>query len=136
MGTSLCLGRCTRLRLAGMRSVSAAPVVTKSGYDSTWKRDIGYGVPAMCDHPGCGKRINRGLGYVCANDVPYGGDGCGLFFCDEHKYPSDTKDGRFCQRCCEGGDPFTPTPDVLKWDQLETYRLELAAVAGRESRRR
>lgn len=23
------------------------------GWDSTWQRDIGYGVPALCDHPNC-----------------------------------------------------------------------------------
>lgn len=85
------------------------------GYDSTRKRDIGYGVPSTCDHPGCGKEINRGLGYVCANEVPYGGEGCGLFFCDEHKFPSDINDGHFCQRCCEGKDPFDATPDVPRW---------------------
>ena len=23
------------------------------GYDEKWQRDIGYGVPAICDYPGC-----------------------------------------------------------------------------------
>lgn len=23
------------------------------GYDDNWKRDIGYGVPALCDYPDC-----------------------------------------------------------------------------------
>lgn len=36
------------------------------GYDTNWHRDIGYGVPAECDHPECTERIDRGLGYVCA----------------------------------------------------------------------
>lgn len=26
------------------------------GFDSNWNRDIGYGVLAFCDHPGCKKR--------------------------------------------------------------------------------
>jgi len=43
------------------------------GYDTRWQRDVGYGVPAWCDHPGCEAEIDRGLSYVCGNE-PYGGD--------------------------------------------------------------
>jgi hypothetical protein len=43
------------------------------GYDSKWKRDIGYGVPAPCDLPGCDKEIDRGLAFVCGTE-PYGGE--------------------------------------------------------------
>ena len=25
------------------------------GYDSKWQRDIGYGVPSICDHPKCNR---------------------------------------------------------------------------------
>lgn len=54
------------------------------GYDSKWKRDIGYGVPASCDYPGCDAEIDRGLSYVCGGE-PYGGEvGCGLYFCAAH----------------------------------------------------
>ena len=54
------------------------------GYDSQWMRDIGYGLPAYCDHPGCMAEIDRGLAYVCGSE-PYGGEhGCGLYFCDKH----------------------------------------------------
>jgi len=54
------------------------------GYDSNWKRDIGYGVPATCDFPGCGKSIDRGLSCVCGGE-PYGGErGRGLYFCGDH----------------------------------------------------
>ena len=54
------------------------------GFDSNWNRDIGYGVPAVCDHPKCNAEIHRGLAYVCGGQ-PYGGEkGCGLFFCYEH----------------------------------------------------
>jgi len=44
------------------------------GFDSSWNRDIGYGVPAYCDHPKCSKKIDRGLSYVCGGE-PYGGGG-------------------------------------------------------------
>ncbi len=85
------------------------------GYDSKWERDIGYGVPAICDHPGCNKEIDRGLGYVCGGE-PYGGEhGCGLFFCGEHLLM--TKKGQLCERCAAGKEPFEPTPDTVEWMQ-------------------
>lgn len=86
------------------------------GYDERWKRDIGYGVPATCDHPGCGAKIDRGLAYVCGGE-PYGGEhGCGLFFCDEHMLlPLDGKVIQFCERYADGQEPFEPTPDVPQW---------------------
>lgn len=87
------------------------------GYDSTWKRDIGYGVPATCDHPGCGAEIDRGLGYVCGDD-PYGGEhGCGLFFCEKHRKTAGDRreNASLCTRCYHGRFPYTPTPDVPDW---------------------
>ena len=42
------------------------------GYDRNWKRDVGYGVPAICDDPECTEEIDRGLSYVCGGE-PYGG---------------------------------------------------------------
>lgn len=75
------------------------------GYDSKWKRDIGYGVPAFCDHPGCKRVIDRGLAYVCCDQEPYGGeDGCGLYFCPEHLGIGE----------CIHGD-IEPKPDHPKW---------------------
>jgi hypothetical protein len=54
------------------------------GFDENWQRDVGYGVPSICDMPGCDAQIDRGLGYVCGGE-PYGGDdGCGLYFCSKH----------------------------------------------------
>lgn len=79
------------------------------GYDSNWNRDIGYGVPAICDHPGCSEEIDRGLGCVCGGD-PYGGEeGCGLFFCGKHLLPI------LCERCSDSKEPFEPKPDILEW---------------------
>ena len=80
------------------------------GFDSRWKRDIGYGVPAYCDHPKCNKEIDRGLAYVCGGE-PYGGDlGCGLYFCDEHRIS-----GKLCSRCAAKRAPFHPKPDRPDW---------------------
>jgi len=90
------------------------------GYDTTWNRDIGYGVPAICDHPDCDEEIDRGLSYVCADNEPYGGEhGCGLYFCSEHMvYHKDeeTGDGFYCcERCAAGKEPFEPKPDTEEW---------------------
>lgn len=75
------------------------------GYDSNWKRDIGYGVPAYCDVPDCRKEIDRGLAHVCGGE-PYGEpDGCGLFFCEKHLFYTARKPQR-CNRCCSHKAPY------------------------------
>ena len=89
------------------------------GYDEKWKRDIGYGVPAYCDHPGCKEEIDRGLGYVCGGE-PYGGDhGCGLFFCGKHLFLHMFKDGKtrfVCPRCDSHKPPYKHLlPDHPDW---------------------
>lgn len=76
------------------------------GWDSMWKRDIGYGVPAYCDHPGCRTRIDRGLDHVCAGGEPYGGErGCGLYFCAKHLHYG-RPGGPFCGRCNRYKSPY------------------------------
>lgn len=88
------------------------------GYDERWKRDIGYGVPAYCDHPGCMAEIDRGLSRVCGSQ-PFGGDrGCGLYFCSAHlSVPqSHRMPSQLCDRCYPRiRKPFTPTPDHPTW---------------------
>jgi hypothetical protein len=83
------------------------------GFDTNWNRDIGYGVPAYCDHPKCNVEIDRGLGHVCGNGELYGGDrGCGLYFCAEHG-------GEFlCPRCRDYKPPYKhPKADHPEWIQ-------------------
>jgi hypothetical protein len=82
------------------------------GYDEKWKRDIGYGVPAWCDHPDCNEEINRGLAYVCGGE-PYGGErGCGLFFCGQHRFPT------LCESCShERSTDSQAKPDHPEWIQ-------------------
>jgi hypothetical protein len=86
------------------------------GYDSKWKRDIGYGVIAYCDHPDCEAVIDRGLSFVCGGE-PYGGErGCGLHFCASHLYfASDGANVQLCDRCSEGERSFEPKPDHPDW---------------------
>jgi hypothetical protein len=85
------------------------------GWDGRWRRDVGYGVPAYCDHPKCHEKIDRGLSYVCAGGVPKGGDGCGLYFCARHLSYWRKRLGSCCARCARGKDPFTPKPDHPEW---------------------
>ena len=76
------------------------------GYDTNWGRDIGYGVPATCDHPECNEKIDRGLSFICGAE-PYGGKkGCGLYFCHAHLqgYPQR------CERCAEVPQGFRCVP--------------------------
>lgn len=88
------------------------------GYDDKWKRDIGYGVPAFCDHPDCGKEIHRGLSYVCGGEA-YGGEhGCGLYFCEAHRAHCEVMGldvVPLCERCGERKEPFTPSPEHPEW---------------------
>jgi len=79
-------------------------------------RDIGYGVPALCDHPACNEEINRGLSYVCGMINSPGEDrGCGLHFCSAHLMYSP-KFGQLCKRCWpRPREPFTRKPDVKEW---------------------
>jgi len=82
------------------------------GYDNRWKRDIGYGVPAYCDHPGCNVEIDRGLSFVCGGE-PFGGmDGCGLYFCGLHLRLGMHS---ACERCKNGKEPFEPKPEHPDW---------------------
>jgi hypothetical protein len=90
------------------------------GYDNRWKRDIGYGVPAECDHPKCKVQIDRGLAHVCAGEQPYGGEnGCGLYFCSEHMHYHHFRGTDYavecCKRCSSHASPYKPKPDVKEW---------------------
>lgn len=114
------------------------------GWDDRWGRWIGYGVPAHCDHPQCSDVIDRGLSYVCGGE-PYGGeDGCGLYFCAEHRDVDDQ-----CERCEAGAKPFEPKrehpewvrhvttdPSWQEWRATHPERLaQLTAPARREEER-
>jgi hypothetical protein len=61
-------------------------------------REIGYSVSAKCDHRGCSKRIDRGLGYVCGGMHDGGERGCGRYFCGTHR------DFELCRSCRKRAD--------------------------------
>ncbi len=80
------------------------------GFDRRHNRDIGHGVPAVCDHPDCGRQIDRGLAHLCgfiSREV----EGCGLFFCDEHLV------GMGCPACNAGEAAYDAKPDIGAWVQ-------------------
>lgn len=79
------------------------------GIGEVENRDVGYGVPAYCDHPGCTVEIDRGLGYACGEEHGHSERGCGLYFCQKHSA------GGQCERCAEGKQPFNPSPDHPTW---------------------
>ena len=81
-------------------------------------RDIGYGVPALCDHPSCNKHIDRGLSFICGMINTDGEDrGCGLHFCASHLRYSP-RFGQLCFRCWPRQRiPFTRKPDLPEWMQ-------------------
>lgn len=89
------------------------------GFDERWKRDIGYGVPAYCDSPGCYAKIDRGLSYVCGGE-PHGGDlGCGLYFCENHRtyhrFRGDAEGQEICARCAKHKPPYNPKHEHPEW---------------------
>lgn len=94
------------------------------GYDEQWKRDIGYGVPATCDHPGCNEKIDRGISHLCGFGGDGGDEGCGLHFCGEHLAmrfvdPDVDEDepcrGQLCEACAAEQPSYTPKPDHPEW---------------------
>lgn len=101
------------------------------GHDDNWNRDIGYGVPATCDFPGCDEKIYRGLVHVCGSD-PYGGEhGCGLYFCEKHLEHHPRLKVQLCERCGNGLEPHQPKADHPEWirfkltdESWERWRIE------------
>lgn len=99
------------------------------GYDSRWKRDVGSGVPATCDQPGCLEEIDRGLSFVCGGE-PYGGEhGCGLYFCHLHRRLAGParEHASVCCRCYSGRSPFAAKPDTLAWMRWKLQDASWAA---------
>lgn len=85
------------------------------GYDDNRKRDIGYGVPSICEHPGCDAQIDRGMGYACGG-CHYEGEGCcALYFCGSHLHYPRWLGEMVCERCADGEPPFEPKPDTEEW---------------------
>lgn len=63
-------------------------------------REAGYAVTDVCNAPDCQQRIDRGLDYLCGDNVGDGGEhGCGRYFCGLHtRY---TEAGQLCRPCAD-----------------------------------
>lgn len=112
-------------------------------------RDIGYGVIAICDKPGCDEKIDRGMSYCCGGYV--GDHGCGLYFCTKHLQFVDVREPEErgvteplefgdtftgCDRCAKGKPPYEPKgehPDWMWWKlnhhSWKTWRSENRKIA-------
>ena len=77
--------------------------------------DVGYGVPATCERPGCKEEIDRGLAYLCGDQ--HGGDeySCGGYFCGQHLYTAPAgHHGNRCALCRDrGADPTEDIEDAM-----------------------
>ena len=70
-------------------------------------REIGYGIEATCDHPGCHAEITRGLSYACGGWHGETDFSCERYFCPDHLYFSTIEIDRevhpwgieFCEQC-------------------------------------
>jgi hypothetical protein len=89
-------------------------------------RDVGYGVPSVCDHPDCSAPIDRGLSHVCGGMHDGDEHGCGRYFCDQHMHRGCREDSsgeeewvNLCERCTAGQSPFKPKPDTPDWLNLK-----------------
>ena len=85
------------------------------GFDAKQNRFVGYGVPAVCEHPKCHDLIDRGLSHVCGGE-PFGGEtGCGLYFCERHLKYSTRLPQPVCDQCLTGAAPFPMKPERQQW---------------------
>lgn len=101
-------------------------------------RDIGYAVPAICDHPDCNEEIDRGFSYCCGEYTT--DEGCGLYFCGSHlmtvenPLTDEEDDNAYSPQLCDAcalywklrqiddevawelaPKGYEPKPDALKW---------------------
>lgn len=81
-------------------------------------RHIGYGWQCVCDEPGCDKRINRGMAYLCGEWPGETERGCGRYFCEDHRgyrrygRGKDADLVQSCRRCQRGRAPVPMKPDI------------------------
>lgn len=88
-------------------------------------REIGYGIEAMCDEPGCDAEIDRGLAYACGG-MHGSPPGCEGYFCPEHLVLG--VDAYLCERCKE-----KEMAEPLTSDELERIREQVTASLQRRA---
>lgn len=64
-------------------------------------QEMGYGVEAVCDEPGCTAVIDRGLAHVCGR-MHEDSETCHKYYCSEHLFMASVRPGGgLCSRCYE-----------------------------------
>jgi len=90
----------------------------------------GYGVPAVCEHPDCKEKIDRGVSFACGGE-PFSEHGCDRYFCEKHldyvyinpetnkrcrhKNDCDCDIVQVCERCAKNKPPFPYKPEHKTW---------------------
>lgn len=92
-------------------------------------RGIGYVHSGICDHPGCYKKINRGLSYACGGMHGNCADqACEKYFCQEHLlvveniegFTDELSMGQLCRDC------FDETSKLIgEYVMHGDYKLEI-----------
>lgn len=82
-------------------------------------RPIGYAHEAICDHPSCDAKIDRGLSYACGD--MHGDDeiSCEKYFCDDHLGHTIRNDQGEGYRICDCCFISQITSGEWEWDDEE-----------------
>lgn len=80
---------------------------------------IGYMHDAKCDHPGCGKEINRGLAYACGGMHGKTEFGCEKYFCEDHRenYVYDRVCDTYARVCDECAKELIESGEMIMDDE-------------------
>lgn len=76
-------------------------------------RPIGYVFPATCDQPGCGEKIDRGLGYACGDMHGEDEISCERYFCSDHRSNTVLHGGCYHSVCDACAGELQSEPDWL-----------------------
>jgi len=53
-------------------------------------RPCGYLILAVCEHPNCNEKIDRGMAYACGGE-PFSEHGCDRYFCPKHLFAKEVE---------------------------------------------
>lgn len=87
--------------------------------DDSQGRPIGYNFSAVCDHPECDEKIDRGLAYVCGD--MHGEDcySCEKYYCYAHRNVTVLVGDDVYAVCGECEEGFKDKDSGVKWDEFE-----------------
>jgi hypothetical protein len=80
-------------------------------------RPIGYAFEATCDHPGCTKKIDRGISFACGGMHGEDEYSCEGYFCEEHTDTICTPNDRWIPVCFDCKRLWEEECDTLEDDE-------------------